>query len=126
MDRTYVRDWREVRGERFGLLSIISKDARGPAPGCDWSTLPFTRPRIPDVRIVELDKVRKMDPVNEEGFTVKFYPSHGEYVSRPQRITVKFDSYLTLVNAKNHSSSADILKLYIRNRDQLHTADTSE
>jgi hypothetical protein len=57
-----------------------------------------------------------MNPVNEEGFVVKFYPSQGEMTLRPQRVKVKFDSYLALVKAKHRVSPAGILKLYIKSR----------
>lgn len=130
-EKTYVFeliDSRQPIGVKYAesdlvLLSIISKDAQEPEPDFDWSSLPFTRPRILDARTVELDELRKMNPLNEEGFVVKFYPSHGEYLGRPQRVKVKFDSYLTLVKAKNHVSPADILKLYISNRSDIHTAE---
>jgi hypothetical protein len=98
------------------LLSIVSKDAREPPADFDWSGLPFTRPRVLDARTVDLDELRKMNPANEEGFVVKFYPSNGEKVGRPQRVKIKFDSYLALVKTKYRVSPAAILKLYIKSR----------
>jgi hypothetical protein len=98
------------------LLSIVSKDAQEPPPDFDWSKLPFTRPRVLDARMVDLDELRKMNPLNEEGFVVKFYPSQGDTILRPQRVKVKFDSYLALVKTKHHVSPAGILKLYIKSR----------
>jgi hypothetical protein len=98
------------------LLSIVSKDGREPPPDFDWSKLPFTRPRVLDARTVDLDELRKMNPANEEGFVVKFFPGQGEVNLRPQRVKVKFDSYLALVKTKYHVSPAGILKLYIKSR----------
>src|SRR6202042_1413268 len=62
---------------------------------------------------LNLDELRAMNPVNEEGFVVKFYPSQGV---RPQRVKVKFDSYLALVKTRYNVSPAGILKLYIKSR----------
>jgi RNA ligase len=98
------------------LLSIVSKDAREAPPDFDWSKLPFTRPRELDTRTVNLDELRAMNPVNEEGFVVKFYPSQGDMILRPQRVKVKFDSYLALVKTRYNVSPAGILKLYIKSR----------
>lgn len=102
------------------LLSIVSRDAQEPPVDYDWSRLPFSRPRILDARTVDLDALRKMNPVNEEGFVVKFYPRH---CGRPQRVKVKFDSYLALIRAKSHISPAGILKLYTKSRSVIPELD---
>lgn len=105
------------------LLSIISKDGQEPPPGFDWFFLPFTRPRILDARVVDVAELKKMNPVNEEGFVIKFYPSHGEYVGRPQRVKVKFNSYLALLNVKNNISPAGMVKLYTKSRSAIEDVD---
>jgi hypothetical protein len=107
------------------LLSIVAKDGREPAPDFNWSKLPFTRPRVLDMRTVNLDELRKMNPANEEGFVVKFYPTHGEQVGRPQRVKLKFDLYLASVNTRHHVSPAGILKLYIKSRGAIPGLDES-
>lgn len=96
------------------LLSIISKDGQEPPFDYDWSNFPFTRPRILDARIADLNVLRKMNPANEEGFVVKFYPR--SFPLRPQRVKVKFDSYLSLIQAKSHVSPAGMLKVYTKSR----------
>jgi hypothetical protein len=103
------------------LLAIVSKDGQEPPPDFDWSKLPFTRPRVLNAQTVDLEELRKMNPVNEEGFVVKFYPSSGKM--RPQRVKVKFNSYLALVKTKHHVSPAAILKLYRKSRGTISDLD---
>ncbi|KAF7965940.1 hypothetical protein HWV62_40766 [Athelia sp. TMB] len=129
-DRTYVFEMLDPKvpiGVKYTerdmvLLAIISKDGQEPRPDCIWSKLPFTRPRVLDAQTVDLNVLRKMNPVKEEGPVVKFY-SGG--TRRPQRLKVKFDSYLALIQSKSHISPAGILKVYIKSRGTIAELDPS-
>lgn len=103
------------------LLSIISTDGQEPPYNFDWTVLPFPRPRIHSVPSINLKELSPLNIENEEGFVVKFWQTMDD--RRPQRIKVKFESYLTSTTISikrlpiSHSpasppSNARILEIY--------------
>ncbi|PPR01461.1 hypothetical protein CVT24_001865 [Panaeolus cyanescens] len=84
--------------EGLVLLSIISKDGSEPPPNFDWSILPFKRPYIYSTPNLDPKALSKLNLSNEEGFVIKFWRSLDD--RHPQRIKVKFDSYLKLTQLK--------------------------
>ena len=116
------------------LLSIISKDGQEPPHNFDWTILPFPRPRIHSVSSINLKELSKLNIDNEEGFVVKIWKTMDE--RRPQRIKVKFESYLDnpvkFVNKLPISpskasppSNARILEIYTNLRLQIHHFNSS-
>ncbi|KIK63344.1 hypothetical protein GYMLUDRAFT_41059 [Collybiopsis luxurians FD-317 M1] len=104
------------------LLSIIGKDGSEPPPDFDWSVYPFPRPTNHDIPITDLSAIRRMNRVNEEGFVVKFYLSSSPL--HPQRIKVKFESYLDLIKSKNfHNNPNELAEVYRRKRGMIYTFD---
>ncbi|KAJ4474231.1 hypothetical protein J3R30DRAFT_3406245 [Lentinula aciculospora] len=106
------------------LLSVIGKDGSEPPPDFDWSIYPFPRPAVSDVNITDLDAVRKLNRVNEEGFVVKIYLRNDSL--HPQRIKVKFESYLDLIKSKNYHTPTELAALYRKKREMIHTFDEEE
>jgi len=111
------------------LLSIFSKDGQEPPYNFDWTILPFPRPRIHSVSSMNLKELSKLNIENEEGFVVKFWQTMDD--RRPQRIKVKFESYLTSTKISikrlpvSHSpssppSNARILEIYTNVRLRMH------
>jgi hypothetical protein len=116
------------------LLSIISKDAQEPPYNFDWSTLPFPRPRIHSVSSINPKALSKLNIENEEGFVVKFWKTMDD--RRPQRIKIKFESYIKLKALENLTksiakfsispspssppSNASILEIYTNCRLRIH------
>jgi hypothetical protein len=114
------------------LLSIVSKDGQEPPHNFDWTILPFPRPRIHAVSSINLKELSKLNIENEEGFVIKFWKTMDD--RRPQRIKVKFESYLksTAISIKPvkglpifHSpasppSNAKILEIYTNLRLRIH------
>lgn len=90
------------------LLSIISKDGQEPPHNFDWTILPFTRPRIHSVSSINLKELSKLNIENEEGFVIKFWKTMDD--RRPQRIKVKFESYLK--STENSIKSVNSLPIY--------------
>ena len=76
------------------LLAIFGKDGQEPPYNFDWSIFPFTRPRVHNDRQVNPKKLSQINWHNEEGFVVKFWLTPEDRY--PQRIKVKFESYLRL------------------------------
>jgi len=106
------------------LLSVIGKDGSEPPSGFDWTVYPFRRPARSDILITDLDAMRKLNRVNEEGFVVKLYPRHAPL--HPQRIKVKFESFLDLIKSKNYQTPEKLAQLYTRKRNAIHTFDERE
>ena len=112
------------------LLSIISKDGQEPPHNFDWSVLPFPRPRIHSVSSINPKELRQLNIENEEGFVVKFWRTKDD--RRPQRIKVKFESYLKstertkpvtsfpISRSSSPPSNATILGIYTKLRLQIH------
>ena len=113
------------------LLSIISKDGQEPPHNFDWRVLPFPRPRIHSVSSINPKKLSQLNIENEEGFVVKFWRTKDD--RRPQRIKVKFESYLKLMGGLTKSvtgfpgflsplppSNASILEIYTKLRLRIH------
>lgn len=110
------------------LLSVISKDGAEPSADFDWTPLPFPRPRAHNAPSVIPEVLRKLNRENEEGFVVKFWRSATD--THPQRIKIKFESYLTSFNtsvieamsemtlhtATGPPSNASILATYLEQR----------
>ncbi|KAF9054722.1 RNA ligase-domain-containing protein [Panaeolus papilionaceus] len=86
------------------LLSIISKDGSEPPHNFDWSILPFKRPYIYQTHTLELKAMSKLNLANEEGFVIKFWRTPDD--RHPQRVKVKFESYLKLVQLKADASAS--------------------
>ena len=114
------------------LLSVMSKDGKEPPADFDWTSLPFPRPRVHGAPRVDPAALSKLNIKNEEGFVVKFWRTpHDEH---PQRIKVKFESYLqdtghrvitSMAKVSIHSASeppsyASILATYLTQRRQIH------
>ncbi|KAF8799250.1 hypothetical protein BYT27DRAFT_7202413 [Phlegmacium glaucopus] len=76
------------------LLAIFAKDGQEPSYNFDWTTFPFARPKVHDAREVNPKKLSQMNWHNEESFVVKFWLTLEDRY--PQRIKVKFESYLRL------------------------------
>lgn len=74
------------------LLAIIAKDGQEPTYDFDWSQLPFTRPKMHKADKIDTKELHVLNRDNEEGFVVKFWPTKDD--THPQRIKVKFESYL--------------------------------
>jgi len=114
------------------LLSIIAKDGQEPPHNFDWSILPFPRPRTHSFSSVNPKELSKLNIKNEEGFVVKFWETMDD--RRPQRIKVKFESYLkateNLTKSMAHfsislslsppPSNASILEIYTNRRLRIH------
>ncbi|KAE9400133.1 hypothetical protein BT96DRAFT_658591 [Gymnopus androsaceus JB14] len=106
------------------LLSVIGKDGSEPPPEFDWSVYPFPRPVMNEISITDLNAVRRLNRVNEEGFVVKFYLGNDSL--HPQRIKVKFESFLDLIKSKNYHNPKELKELYIRKRNMIYTFDEEE
>ncbi|KAF8966265.1 RNA ligase-domain-containing protein [Flammula alnicola] len=114
------------------LLSIVSKDGQEPPHNFDWTTFPFPRPRVHVAPTVAPTALSKLNLENEEGFVVKFWLSPGDRY--PQRIKVKFESYLqgvgssvtqstsklSIKTATSPPSHAKILETYLEGRLKIH------
>lgn len=114
------------------LLSIISKDGQEPPHNFDWSIFPFPRPRVLSVSSINPKELSKLNTENEEGFVIKFWKTVED--RRPQRIKVKFESYLKSSESLTKSvsnlprsaspttppSNARILELYTDLRLRIH------
>ncbi|KJA27956.1 hypothetical protein HYPSUDRAFT_51434 [Hypholoma sublateritium FD-334 SS-4] len=114
------------------LLSIMSKDGKEPPADFDWLSLPFPRPRVHNAPRVNPAALSKLNIRNEEGYVVKFWRTAND--EHPQRIKVKFESYLqdtghrvitsmTKISIRSTSeppSNASILATYLTQRTQIH------
>jgi RNA ligase len=125
--------------EDLVLLAIFAKDGQEPPYNFDWSTFPFARPKIHNASEVSPKKLSQMNWRNEEGFVVKFWLTPGDRY--PQRIKVKFESYLQLpppapvikTSKTSHQttfppatyppSNSGILQIYKDNRSKIHHFD---
>lgn len=123
--------------EDLVLLAIFAKDGQEPPYNFDWSTFPFARPKVHEAPQVDPQKLSQINWLNEEGFVVKFWQTPEDRY--PQRIKVKFGSYLRLpvpgpvtkaVSSASPSKSATlppsnsrILQLYKHNRSKIHHFD---
>lgn len=114
------------------LLSVVTKDGKEPSHDFDWSSFPFPRSRIHYAPTVNLAGLSRLNIANEEGFVVKFWRTpHDEY---PQRVKVKFESYLQTIGssviqsmpkisinpASGPPSNAKILEIYLGHRSKIH------
>jgi len=133
--------------EDLVLLAIFAKDGQEPPYNFDWSTFPFARPKVHNVREVNPQQLSRMNWHNEEGFVIKFWLTPEDRY--PRRIKVKFGSYLRLTGAVSTSttprsastsnststhqttfppvtrppSNSRILQIYNYNRSQIHHFD---
>lgn len=107
------------------LLSIIGKDGSEPPPDFDWSTYPFSRPGNKMALIgnvtVDFKSLRALDLFNQEGFIVKYWRTRTD--RHPQRVKIKFDSYLLKTQTLNNVSPQSMLDFYICRRKRLHSFD---
>ncbi|KAJ3487616.1 hypothetical protein NLJ89_g11694 [Agrocybe chaxingu] len=91
------------------LLSIFSKSGQEPLHDFDWKTLPFSRPRLHVADQVNPKELKTLNLDNEEGFVVKFWRTADDRY--PQRIKVKFDSYLSNMEQVPNVKSNDSVSL---------------
>ncbi|KAJ3886223.1 RNA ligase-domain-containing protein [Lentinula edodes] len=101
------------------LLSVIGMDGSEPPQDFNWSIYPFPRPKMNDINITDLDAVRRLNRVNEEGLVVKLYLKNDPV--HPQRLKVKFESYLDLIRSKNYYTPAELAGLYRKKREMIYT-----
>lgn len=114
------------------LLSIMSKDGIESPADFDWTSLPFPRPCVHNAPTVNPAALSKLNIRNKEGFVVKFWRTTSD--KHPQRIKVKFESYLqdtghrvitsmakiSIRSTSEPPSNASILATYLTQRSQIH------
>ncbi|KAF5371439.1 hypothetical protein D9757_009985 [Collybiopsis confluens] len=119
------------------LLSIVGKDGSEPPPDFNWSIYPFPRPTYHDIPISDFPAIQRLNRSNEEGFIVKIYPlpsstSTSPFSFHPQRIKVKFESYLELIKSKNYiigggdQTPNELAEVYRRKRGFIYTFDEAQ
>ena len=128
--------------EDLVLLAIFARDGQEPPHSFDWSIFPFARPKVHNALQVNPKKLSQLNWHNEEGFVAKFWLTPEDRY--PQRIKVKFESYIQLPPPEAQSlpkrllrstlrtvfpstayppSNSGILQIYKDNRSKIHHFD---